>query len=335
MSPATTTRNNAVDIFRYICAILVVSIHAHPLQYINETANYVLIEHISRIAVPFFFIVSGYFYSLRYYAGKRPFGGYMKKLLSVYTLWSAVYVIERVILRGGVSFPELLRLLSYYFYMGTSQHLWFCLSLMAAICVLELVCRRRGERVLTAVSLLLFAVGCLGNTYYHCLGQHIPLLKEMYCLSGYLHIQRYAIYGVTFVTMGNLIARHRERLLQTKNNTLCILLCVLLLAFIGERVTAERLAWASGGIYSIMLYPLMLTLFVLLLKHPAPAKGKAAAFCGASATFMYYFHPLVLDTVNAFWDAPLLAFVAGVAVSTLLAVGLKKLNNKTVNYWLL
>ncbi len=50
-------RNNGIDILRLLCAFLVVCIHAH---FPGVTGEYV--KAIARIAVPIFFICSGYLF---------------------------------------------------------------------------------------------------------------------------------------------------------------------------------------------------------------------------------------------------------------------------------
>ena len=135
--------------------------------------------------------------------------------------------------------------------------------------------------------------------------------------------------------MGNVIARHRDRLLQPSNKALSLTLTGLLLATVGEHLLAAKLGWAYGGIYSIFLYPLMLTLFVLLLKNPLSQRSKAGAYCGAAATFVYFAHPLVLDNMRATGSPALLNFAVAVAVCTAIACVLKKWNKPWVNDWLL
>ena len=55
-------RNEAVDIFRVICAFLVIIGHTRPFMNINSNLDFFLTNVLLRIAVPFFFIVSGYFF---------------------------------------------------------------------------------------------------------------------------------------------------------------------------------------------------------------------------------------------------------------------------------
>ena len=62
MSKVLIKRYNSIDVFRLVCAIMIVSIHTQPLSDINSFAGYFASGIITRFAVPYFFVVSGYFY---------------------------------------------------------------------------------------------------------------------------------------------------------------------------------------------------------------------------------------------------------------------------------
>lgn len=83
-------RINSIDIFRYICAILVVAVHATPFTEINSTIAYIFEAILPRIAVPFFFAISGYYYIKKITKDSvninHIFWTYTKKLLIVYSL---------------------------------------------------------------------------------------------------------------------------------------------------------------------------------------------------------------------------------------------------------
>lgn len=50
-----------LDWFRMAAAVLVVAIHTSPLSSFNESADFILTRIIARIAVPFFFLITGFF----------------------------------------------------------------------------------------------------------------------------------------------------------------------------------------------------------------------------------------------------------------------------------
>ena len=72
-------RYPSIDIFRYVCAVLVIAIHTRPFNEINTTLSYLASDVIPRIGVPFFFITSGYFYIRRLQNGENPFWHYLSK----------------------------------------------------------------------------------------------------------------------------------------------------------------------------------------------------------------------------------------------------------------
>lgn len=49
----------AIDIAKYVSALLVVCIHTFPFLEISETLNTYFIQTVCRLAVPFYFTVSG------------------------------------------------------------------------------------------------------------------------------------------------------------------------------------------------------------------------------------------------------------------------------------
>ena len=55
------TKPARTDWFRVVCAVLVVTIHTSPLETVSPDADWLLTRVIARIAVPFFFMATGYF----------------------------------------------------------------------------------------------------------------------------------------------------------------------------------------------------------------------------------------------------------------------------------
>lgn len=92
----TKHRTNSIDLFRYVCAIMVVIIHSSFWASWGKFGFFV--GHVfPRIAVPFFFAVSGYFYIKALENGKAPLLKQVKHLFSIYTFWSLVYLLPGII----------------------------------------------------------------------------------------------------------------------------------------------------------------------------------------------------------------------------------------------
>lgn len=50
-----------IDVMRIVASILVVTIHTAPFEMLCPPFDFVLTKIIARLAVPFFFVTSGYF----------------------------------------------------------------------------------------------------------------------------------------------------------------------------------------------------------------------------------------------------------------------------------
>ena len=54
----------ALDVAKFISAFLVVCIHTGPLLDVDATGNFILVQILARLAVPFFFVASGFLFSV-------------------------------------------------------------------------------------------------------------------------------------------------------------------------------------------------------------------------------------------------------------------------------
>ena len=104
---ATKHKFYFLDIMKFICAFLVVAIHLSPLSDISDCANYILVECVSRIAVPFYFVSSGFLLfrkvNLQQY-NESVLIAYMKNIVKLYIVWMLIYspiIVESLIQNGG------------------------------------------------------------------------------------------------------------------------------------------------------------------------------------------------------------------------------------------
>lgn len=75
-----------LDLFKLFFAVCVVAIHTYALEKLPETAGYWITQGIFRLAVPFFFVTSGFLLGKRLYGEREAdcfaIAGYIKRLLS-------------------------------------------------------------------------------------------------------------------------------------------------------------------------------------------------------------------------------------------------------------
>ena len=74
-------RNVSIDLFRYAWAMMGVAIHTDTFYDIDVYLGYLFTQILSRIAVPFFFIKSGYFYRKTVHKSWTAIMSYFKKII--------------------------------------------------------------------------------------------------------------------------------------------------------------------------------------------------------------------------------------------------------------
>ena len=163
----------AIDIAKYISALLVVCIHTFPLLDVSEPANTFLIQAVCRIAVPFFFAVSSFLFFSKIKAKRGPndpenlfqLKHYLRRLGILYLVWSAVYLPYTFLLwrSSGYEWTFVVRWIFDFFFNGSYYHLWFLPSLILATVIVYQLYTRIKLVWGMLVCLLLYTAGMLMN----------------------------------------------------------------------------------------------------------------------------------------------------------------------------
>lgn len=182
-----------IDFFRIPAALLVVAIHNSPLTTWSEGADFFLTRVLARIAVPFFFMVTGQFVLSDYLLGaqnhhqKISQGGekslhrilrYIQKILILYGI-SIVLYLPVGIYAGhykNLTFGKVLRML---IFDGTFYHLWYfpaCIEGLLLVCLFRRFLKIRGTFLAAG---LLYLIGLFGDSYFG-LTEKLPVIATIY-----------------------------------------------------------------------------------------------------------------------------------------------------------
>ena len=135
----------------------------------------------ARFAVPFFFVISGYFWGAKIRRGASPVEvstAMAKRIATVFLVWSIVYLLPYreigLAISGvpvalwdswGTKIIALITDPAMLLQRGTEEHLWFLSALLCGLALCAVLVGLRLERTLVVVSVLLFIVGVLGRAY--------------------------------------------------------------------------------------------------------------------------------------------------------------------------
>jgi len=258
------TRICSIDFFRYFCSIIVIGIHTSVLNDISSVAGEVFLDVFSRIAVPFFFAVSGYFYIQKLEHNKKVFKNYFIRLIVTYSAWSIVYFILDFITWGHINLKGFVTNCLYsYFIIGSHYHLWFLHSLILCICLVTVFYKLHIQKILVPISLVTFTIGCLGSAYYNVIGKSIPFLNSIFDSSFYVQIKHFPLFSLSFFVCGYVIYRmHKkfEKATNKKINKIVILSVFSAIIWLSEIILIKNKNLGRDTTITIGLYFLIISI---------------------------------------------------------------------------
>lgn len=269
-----TDKNNlgAFDRFRLVAAVLVIAIHTSPLWSVNETCNFLLTGVFARVAVPFFFAMTGYFTDFK---SSARIGNLTVKTLAMYAAAIVIY------LPFG-TYSATLRML---LFEGAFYHLWYfpaCVTGALIVFALKML----PTVPAFAIAAALYVIGVFGDSYY-VLTKGLPPVRAMYdFFSGIFSYTRNGLFfAPLYILLGNALAKHR---LDRNRFGAGIGLAVSLALMTVEGLLLKGIAFATHDNMFFSLIPATIFLFDFLVSFkvkPRPCYRKAAMW-------IYILHPI-------------------------------------------
>lgn len=288
----TRTKIISIDLMRVACSYMVVAAHMNPFKEVNGVLAYVFKYVLQGVAVPFFFVVSGYFFTKSLIKDSSVTFTYLKRLIRTYTLWSLIYFICGFLLNivdRGI-------LVSFLFF-GSWYHLWYFPALFFCVIISSAFNKYKKLKGLAIVSILLYIIGILGCSYYS-IGIEIPILNQLYKFSEFTLIRRVFLTGVPFFMLGYFIQSINYKLDKIKNDTLIKLLIVTTFFFILEIILVNILKMQENVFITVFIYPLIGIILILCLKNPMDNISSYGNYLKYTANFTYYAHPLFIKGID-------------------------------------
>jgi serine/alanine racemase len=308
----------AIDRFKLLAALLVIAIHTSPLTSLSPEADYILTRVLARVAVPFFFMVTGYFVLPK--ALKNPDYGrsYLKRIGLIYLISIALY-LPVGIYAGHFKGAGILSILKMIFLDGTFYHLWYLPALLLGFTVMLLLLTCLPLRAVSIICGLLYLIGLFGDSYYGLIPEN-SFVSVLY--RGLFHVFEYTrnglFYAPIFLLLGYDISERRPSLALSLGA-----LGVLSGFFLGEGISLKLLNTQRHDSMYLFLLPIMYFLFSSLLEDCQEEEQNT--FPKDLPLYIYLLHPLFIILVrggakitklSVFVDNSLLHYLA-VTIATL------------------
>lgn len=285
---------------RFVVSVLVVLIHS-PLPGIAGT----LTEALARIAVPFFFMISGYYVSGN---DKKEIIRKIKKTAEMF-IW-AVFMYFAWEMLWSVYHGTTAEKLKLYFSIQTLVetvvlntgsllgHLWFLLALLYCYGIYALFLQKATLSVRKGVVVVLLSGFFLIR----------ELLKQNGVSDPVYYLRNFLFVGLPFFLLGEIVMQRKMMFLNTKTTLWIVVAAIGLGIAVVERIYIGCCDLYLGTVLAVV------AMFILVQKPTALANDRIANLGRQCAGDIYIFHVLIIGGLN------MIASVAGILKTNLFLI---------------
>lgn len=297
----TKQHYGGLDRFRLIAAILVVANHTSPLTIFSADADFFMARILARVAVPFFFMVTGHFVLsgiLDSADGGKKLGRFLKKIFLLYALAILLY-IPLGIYAGHYHDLTPYGALRLLIFDGPFYHLWYFPATMLGVSLLYLMRRWIGLRSMMALSGLLYLLGILGDSYFGLI-EKLPVVEMayQYGFQIFAHTRNGLFFAPLFLLLGAWLGKRETAPKPGENplpiKALSIGLAISFLLMTAEAFTLHYLGWQRHDSMYLALIPTMAFLYKRLLLWQVNPSAKLRTM----GTWVYILHPAMIVVVR-------------------------------------
>lgn len=289
-------REKSLDVLKALCAFFVVCIHSSMSGVIAE--YYIAI---TRVAVPTFFVISGYFYSDD--SGKS--NKQIKKIAWIIIWSNALFFIWKLFWNGihSVSFRDSvsemftiqsLRNLILFNESPINGHLWYLNALLYVLAIMSLLHRLswNTKKMYFMIPFLLAADLIFGK--------YSPLFFGDLAIP-FIYTRNFLFVGLPYFLIGNLMRDHKNIFLPNRRMIFLVLVVVFSVCNIIERY--ELLSYNIYGIreHYISTTLLAVSMFCLFKTLIIPDNNKRLDLLvdigRRDSAYIYIIHPIIINVI--------------------------------------
>lgn len=258
-----------VNLAKFISAVFVIGIHTSPLQGLHPKLNYFTRCIVFRLAVPFFFICSGYFLAEKLFdEDKKKVKDYVNKyilnILNIYILWSIIYTLLNfnTYFGDGNIIKNIILVVARFLFKGAYIQLWYLSAICVSVYLIYIILDKYNFKVLIFISLLFYIFGLLGDLYYGFIDKTIlgNMMNIYFSLFGEMFNS--FTWGMIFIVMGIGVNKFN---LNSKIKNNFIINMILFLLFTIESFTLKSFDIPKDNCTSISLLLLTPMIFMYIL----------------------------------------------------------------------
>ncbi|MBF0012007.1 membrane-bound serine racemase VanT [Enterococcus casseliflavus] len=290
-------KNQGIEQFRVLLAMMVVAIHCLPLHRLWPDGDILITLTLFRIAVPFFFMISGYYVfsdlaTQNSYPARQRVWHFIKKQLQVYLIATLLF-LPLAWYSGmlGLNMP-LGTFIQTLLVNGILYHLWYFPAIITgSLLVMGLLVRFSFKQVFF-MAIGLYVIG-LGGDSWSGLAEHTPITPLYSLIFQLLDGTRNGIFfAPLFLLLGVLARRFAKKPASPHRYSYLMisLICLLLESYLLHHFTTPK----HDSMYVFLPF-VLLCLFPIIQQWQAPIIWKQA---GRLSLWLYLLHPYTIAVTH-------------------------------------
>lgn len=332
-----------VDVLKLIAAILIVILHCIG-NYFGQPGE-LFKRNICCIAVPFFFITSGYFfgvglnkkkeYEKSYFENcrKNYFIKYEKNLITMYAVWSVIGIIFMIrlyykIYGGDLSYIFLLMIRNVFF-SGTFGIYWYILAMIGASILIYFFIIKDKVKLMYFLSFIFFLFGVLYVGFQNSLSNNVVfyyLFKITWVI--FSSERNFLMVGWFYMSIGYYFSTHK---INIKLSTSVLLFTIFTLLKFGESYLNST-GILNGNSICIMQSLQAIAYFLVACNLKLDFLSGCSKIMRELSSTIYFTHFLFIDIINSAQTGnTVITFVIVLVLCFMFYFVIKKINNKKLN----
>lgn len=330
-----------LDILKYISAILILVLHLRPFQNFSNELDLAFNNIVTRVCVPIFFVITGYFVAKKEVDNPDYIRKYVKNTIPMYLGWSLIYIpitIGTIIqYLPSVTLPDMsmsiyvmiplciislpLIVLIALFYTGVYYHLWYFPAIILSLIFLAKWKKKWNIKYLLMMSFVLLLFGAT-ETYYGVLPLSIKQLVTYY-FNIFFTTRNFLFFGLFYVVLGFYMGLREN--LYSKYCFEKLVVCFFMLIF--EAIILHDFDRLDSNIL-LSCIPLTYYLFISVINMPKQSKLKINFSFRDYSKYYYLIHPMVifiLSCLGVIEYHPLIQIVFVLSITHLISMVIIKI----------
>lgn len=310
-------RSKNIDILKAVCAFLVVCIH---INFPGTFGEYVNI--LATIAVPIFFMITGYYYNKTVEKGKEMYQ--IKKIAFLLIFTILIYYSYNILIRifngkdvieyinNIINIKSLIKFILFNDVAGIG-HAWYLSSILYTLIIFKFVNYKKHEKVLNCFLIISFVLQVILAKYSKLIfGMEIP----------YYLRRNFLLIAIPYFYLGIFINNNKDKIKLSNNKLIILAILFAIMVFI-EKHVLDIIEKNTSSSYYIGTLILPVIIFIYAIRVRECKKGRIFSTIGKKfSTSIYIIHPMVIEVLDNFiailniqWLGPIIVYFVSILVS--------------------